>query len=445
MVNDNKIINLKWIGMLAALFGAVAVAWLTTLLGIKLLVIVIAAFLLLFLFIHPKATSVLGASLIVCVLCTPKISVGGISLRLDDAVAIYIGIFLLGLLFQKKLEKQPIFRQIVFYLIYCSILTGAYMFFDGLNMFYVFYFLKEIQYFLYFFFFLYICSKSEQQSDVMIRTLRLSAIVTCIWGLFQLATGKMAGFYGVGLIGESGSSQSGGAFFLITLFFLYLYEKNKQKFDGLLILVSMTLTLFTVSRTAVFALTVSVIVYFLIKLLTVRIKATSIVKGVYFIFFSSILSILVYKLLPSNRTDGIIGRFGNVSGGSETRVNKWELLMQHADLNVQLFGHGKGFAQVVTGGTTLSTDSQYIRLLLEVGFLGIILWSIVIGTIFYIAFKHFKSNKNEAIFLMLSTVGFLVMSITHEVFIVTIQASVYWILVGIMIGIIKRQPEEKAV
>jgi len=248
----------------------------------------------------------------------------------------------------------------------------------------------------------------------------------------------LTGYYGIGLISETASSQSGGVFFVVSMFFLYLIEKSERAIDKLkyaaFLFVSLTLTFATISRTAIMAAGVAVTLYALYILIRMR------VSRLILMMYLTVLMLPVAYLIIQGTIDRILERLNQVSQGAETRLQHWKYFLSHSDqLGLLIVGNGKGYVQNITGGFTLAADSQYVRLLVEVGVVGTILWLATVFSLLLLCWQARMEHPAESLFVGLVTIGFLTMGVTHEVFVVTMQASVYWAFMGLFMGYIMNE------
>lgn len=394
----------------------------------------LVSFGLLFVFIvkTEKMIKFFSISLLASLFLFPSVSVGGIGLRVDDFIVVLLSLFLVYLLLNNYNSiHTPINKLIFYYIIYVLLITITQILINNLSTIYLLFAIRELQYLIYFFSFVYIM-KYEWFRENFKRLFLCLSIITMVWVLYQLAFNANVGFYGTGLISESGSSQSGGVFFIISMFFLYLininYKLKERTLYFLLFIGSAGMLITTMSRTAIMAFGVVYFIYLIFTLFRLSTKRIIIT-----IYATALASPLVYFLVK-DEIEGILHRMNAISGGTNTRLLKWEYLLSYVSDLGFVFGEGRGFAQTMTGGLTLGTDSQYVRNVMELGYVGSVLFILLILSILVFAFRHLKTFYGESLFIILITCGFMVMSITHEVFLVTMQASFYWTLIGAFVG-----------
>ena len=388
----------------------------------------------LFLLITKTESSItfLAYLLLISLFFIPGFSLGGIGLRLDDVITIFLTLFILISIYKKSNDMySPINKTIFAYTSYVISITIIGVFLDNLPSFLIFYSIKEVQYFVYFFSFIFVM-KNKWNRDNFNKIFMCLSLLTMAWGGYQLLFDASVGFYGIGLISETSSSQSGGVFFLISIFFLYLinseYKFKKRVVYFILFLGSIGMLFATISRTAILAFAISYVIY--LGFTIFRMSTKRIIISVYTL---TLVAPVLYLILKGY-LERILFRISHIDTGANVREEKWSYLLSHGTNFDFLFGGGRGFAQTITGGTTLSVDSQYVRNILEVGYIGSALFITVIIAIVIFALRNIKKHYAESLFLILITCGFLVMSVTHEVFLVTIQASFFWTLIGAFVG-----------
>ncbi|MFC4389152.1 O-antigen ligase family protein [Gracilibacillus marinus] len=406
---------------------------------------IIAAFLVILMITKTENTMVfLVTLLLISLFLIPGFSVAGIGVRLDDAIVICLAMLVIVMFIKESQNIQtPINKWIIIYCIYVMSITLINIILNNLSLIYMFYFIKEVQYFIYFFAFVYVM-KNKWFRKKFKNILLFLILLSMGWGFYQLLFDASVGYYGIGLVSVTASSQTGGVYFLISIFSLYLINTEKtlrrRVFYFILFMSSSGLLFATISRTAILAFVLTYVVYLFFMLF--RMSVRRVLIWVYVTLMAAPLIYLVIKdYLPS-----ISERLGRMDEGANTRTAKWDYLLSFSSDIGAIFGEGRGFVQTITGGLTLSADSQYIRNILELGYIGSALFLFIILSLLIFAFKNMKSFYGESLFLILSTCGFLIMSITHEVFLVTIQASFYWVLVGIFVGkIIHRKKDEEEI
>lgn len=387
-----------------------------------------------------KSLSYLSLTLIPSLLLIPGFTFNNITLRVDDFLVIFLGLSIFLIWYNKKeLLPKPISTTLVAYLVYSSGITLIFLIQKIIDPIYLLFFLKEIQYFIYFAIFCYLSSKVDGFSEKVKTTFLIVSVITIFWGLLQIVSGNIRGYYGVGIISAPTASQSGIAFLLTTFVLLYISVTAKKKATRFIVSVmtclSAILTLATVTRTSIVVLGVLFVMYLFFSMLR---KKWNFIK-IYLSIWAIVIIIPLGYYLASDLFHSILERFSRFGEGAEIRMNIWDRYLVNIDLINLIFGSGKGFMQVMTGTFVLKADNQFVRLIVEVGYTGLILWLIFIFSIVMFGVKNLKSQYTDSIFLLMLTLCFLTVGLTQEAYMVTIQASLYWILTGFFVGKMLKQ------
>src|SRR5699024_2682640 len=133
-----------------------------------------------------------------------------------------------------------------------------------------------------------------------------------------------------------------------------------------------------------------IIVYLLISLFRKwNFKKSMII--IYFLF----LVIPISYLLVGDLLYSILERFSRFGSGAATRSGLWQDFLSYSDTLGKIFGNGKGYMQEVVGTLTLRAYSQFVRLIIEVGVIGLVLWIIMIASIIIYSLINLKHAYNE--------------------------------------------------
>jgi O-antigen ligase len=434
---NNKVILGMLVIPLVMLVGVISsILPLETLSGTVVFLIVIVLFMLLFKNTK-KTISLLSTVLILSLFLIPGFNYEGIGFRLDDLIVVLMSFILFIILFQqKKIKMSPIIKCLVAYLMYSFLISVVHILLGELRPIYMLFFIKEIQYFIYFLSFYYMAMNNDNFSIKVEKVFVFSSLATLGWGVYQLITGNIVGYYGIGIISISAPSQSGVVLMVISIFMLYMsiYNKRRSLFYTLAFFLASALTFATISRTGISILIALLGVYLLISMFR-KWNAIKVLIGGYLI----VLLVPLAYLLVGDLVKSILERFSRFNEGASGRIGFWQHFLSQSDTMGHIFGNGKGFMQVIVGTFTLKADSQYVRLILEVGIVGLILWVGLISSILIFSIKNMKNNYHDSLFLFLLTVGFILIGVTQEGYLVAIQGSLYWILTGLFIGKISRK------
>lgn len=268
-----------------------------------------------------------------------------------------------------------------------------------------------------------------------------------IYGFYQLLIGKIS-YYGIGTMFETAPSTSGSIYFVSSTVSFYLYKMiKKSRFRNYAIL-TYILTILTISKTNIIGLTLFYIIFFTLeishKVIVRNNKYTYIKKDKILIIMAFLILILtailfvIYKfdvnriINENNMITKIIDRFNRLGSSYSFRSNKagyyLEYFIKDSPL-ILLFGSGKGITEYAFKVKTLAVDNQYVRAIIELGIIGIIIWtSVVVSILKSLKRLNVKYVYHLGISLFIS---YLAMAIGYEVFVVTKTGIVFWFLMGI--------------
>lgn len=306
---------------------------------------------------------------------------------------------------------------------------------------YFFYYLKEVQFFILFSVIIYHYDGVENYFKIFM----LSLFSQVIFGIYQVISGNHYGYYGIGLLGETGPSQSGALYmfsyilFLSRIYYFINFKLHHKYFFKFMIYifmsaVSMVLILMTVSRiTIVVSVTLTLIVVFKI-LYHSRYR---IVTSWYVVLLLILLFFAIVSIMSTSSNDNVIyilKRIEQIPDGIVIRLNKWKRDFEMIFNNpLQLiFGRGSGIHNILSNSTTLGVDSNYFRIIYEQGIMGLLLFIAFIYKFYKYINTHCEMYYRISWSLML--VGMLLMSITHEVFYVVKISEVFWVYTAIVVG-----------
>lgn len=306
---------------------------------------------------------------------------------------------------------------------------------------YVFYYLKEVQYFVLFVLLIFHFDNVTYYYKFFV----VSLLVQMLWGLIQLLSGNHYGFYGIGLLGEKGPSQSGVLYFIsYSIFVSRLYclllnksvnsRQQKITLNFLLSVIAFILVNMTVSRTSIMATLFVTFILFL-SLLS-RLKYPRKIIGYMIILFFIIFIVLrnSTNLIDNKSINYVLMRLGNIPNGIMIRLRKWyDTFFIIFDSPIQvLIGRGTGIHNYIFGTKTLSVDSNYFRVLFEQGLVGLALFFIYIYYIY--DYINQKAAEPYKISWKIITIGMLMIGITHEVFYVVKSSEIFWLYTAMIIS-----------
>jgi len=387
--------------------------------------------------------------LIIAISLSPRFSFGfipttqrSIDIRVEDII-IFVGLiawFFCVLISGKyKFKLPPLFWPIFsmlafgFFSILVNILLGKI----SLEITF-FYFLKEIEFFLLYFIVFY-CIASFNSNKQLIKYWLFFSLINFFWLVYVFIYNiKWSIWYGPNAFMEpQGPFPSGGYFLLIFIFsfnlLIFYFSKieisiYKKVFMFILCIIPILGILSSGSMASTLGLFSSIFISIFLLYkdrlnLIVVFKILILVVAIFSILFSAIYILPVAKKIVS--FEKIKWEYMSGSSGSrgENFINNLIIVLEHPQkliIGIGIFGEA---------------HCQYMRVLLERGVIGLLLffwlmWSIL--KISYEGFNERNNNFNKGLFggLFTATIVMLIMAIPNDVFMVVKVAEVYWFFVA---------------
>ncbi|RUS98510.1 hypothetical protein DSM106972_081390 [Dulcicalothrix desertica PCC 7102] len=326
-------------------------------------------------------------------------------------------------------------------------------------------FLKNIQYLIYFCFvftFAYRISNLKNYQQV-ITSIFLCFIPNLFYGLFQVSTFNFSGYYGLGILNEISPTLAGSVFYfsiIICNLIALIEPKGSIKcFWAFLGIVNFIFVALAGSRGAFLAS----IAYYVILISHQIVNIRTLIKP----FGKTILSVIILFSLVCFTFLVIIPSFNTGYGGineilnqlpnrylelnptnieGEARLDNWTnvLSMYAGTVNsfplLALFGLGSGGTYEIFGVLMNAADSQFVYVIVTGGLIGFLLYLNALSKLY--AFKKHKIPNNflglKQTFISLFW-SFIVFSISQEVFNLSKTGGLFWIMSGLLLGVICKQ------
>ena len=383
---------------------------------------------------------------------SPSFSVGTladgkiIEIRIEDILIFVFGLLLIisFLASEKtKIERPPLFFPILAWLSigFLSVLTNWA--FSNLSIDRgFFYFLKEFQFFV-FYFYVFWGIKKIDTAKLLVKIWLLFALVNVLFVLYQMATGLRRGEYGTAAIGEWGVFPTGAFFLLLFIFlfnvflyyFLHLNISIIKKIGLGLLTFSPVLGVFgSASKTNFLALVLALfLTFFFFFLRKINFK-TILVFILAIVFMVSMFSFALKNVHDTIRVKEIIPVFSleplwenYKSSRLETAIKPVFKASLESSAHLPFLGLGKS-----VGGA----HNQYLCNFIEVGIVGSLIFFILIFAIIKKSWQGFSKSRDGfavglSAGLLVATLALLFISFATEPFIVVKPASVYWFFVAI--------------
>lgn len=371
---------------------------------------------------------------------------GGVTIRLDDFLLLVIGLsWFAKTAVHKELGlflKTPLNKPIFFYLIICLISTGLGIIGGRVNakvgFFYV---LKYFEYFIVYFMVVNHIETKEQVNRFLI-CLFITCFLVAIYGILQIPLG---GRVTAPFEGEAGEPNTFGGYLLfVGALAVSLFPKAEDTrakfFIGILIFTIIPPLLFTYSRSTYFAM-IPVGLY-----LSLRSARPAILIGIFlailvaspFLLPKSVIDRLKYTVSQAERAGQIqVGQI-RLDTSLSSRLSSW----QKASIGIiqqPVLGHGvTGFGFV---------DAQYFRVLVEVGFVGLLIFLYLLFSIFKMAIQTSRQlitpyYKGLVTGFMAGYIGILFHAIGANTFIIVRIMEPFWLMAAIVFVLPKIETQE---
>jgi O-antigen ligase len=308
----------------------------------------------------------------------------------------------------------------------------------------IFYFLKYIEYFIIFFM-VFNNVKSERQIKIFLFFLLLTCFVVAAYGWKMHFGGQPGLRISAPFEGTEGEPNTLGGYLLLmmaVIIGLFLYTRPGKLHFSLLGLLGFITPpfLFTLSRSAWLGFFPA---YLTLLVLTKRKKMVLLSCLILLIFFSNIIFPKEVKerveiTFQPGKSYNVLGKQINFDYSSSARIDVWKDSLKRWSER-PIFGYG------ITGGG-LIVDSQYARLLVEVGLAGMLAFIWLMATIYRIAWESFKNNVDNRLFqgltlgFMAGLSGLLTQGLTTGTFVIVRIMEPFWFLTALVAAIPKLNP-----
>ena len=319
----------------------------------------------------------------------------------------------------------------------------------------IFYTAKEIEYFLFFAVGL-LCVRNVGDLKAGIAGLAAGALVQGAYAVFQLATGQYTGTYAVGLLGEPSPHITAMCGCLSLCLGLVLFDPAKPRLAALSIacaVLGAAGIVGSISRTAVFSAGGAALVLLFLELPQRRGILPRWAPVALFVV-TGLAVVVAYTVLisgePGDRTASLVARridplFGTSFADEGVQAYHQSRVVPVLEDYFKLFwaspilGNGKS----ITGHSEerfADAHNYYLRLAVEVGVVGLFLFMGMIFVVVRTSFRLYRHGHPRLVRIMgllclLFTVVVLVASLASDVFISPRIAELYWVLVGMTMGL----------
>lgn len=379
-----------------------------------------------------------------------------VEIRIEDILMLVFGTAWLLSLFLKgesKIKMIPLLAPIFAWIGFSLFGTLINILLGNLNPLRVFFFfVKELQFFfIYFYVFCHLNTLKEDMT--VVKAAVFFIIPNMLWIALQTFTPiRFYGYYyGAVLYSDPGNPAGSGMVFLmlfIFLFHLFLYYhlkvKNKKKIHLLLLFILYTspiLGVFTSgTHTALLGLMFTLLLTTILYVLKTQ-RFSSLLKMTLIFVLASISFFMLLRTGEEGPTQRQAKIFSKVA--YELSPNKPESRIKIWRSQLSELGKFPLYPFIGLGKSSVGeAHNHYIRIAVESGLIGLILFLLLIGVILKISLNTFLRAKEP--FLVAISAGLFVItcmilfaSITAETITYTVKTSeTYWFLTGLAMAVI---------
>lgn len=295
-----------------------------------------------------------------------------------------------------------------------------------------FYFGKEVEFFLLYFI-AYNCIKDQSTNIFLKKLWMFFGFLNIAWITYVLIA-KPAGFYYYGadaFMEPQGPFPSGGFFLILfillfNLFIFYGYGLKISPAKKLLFLILSIIPAIGVIASGSRASTIGMTISVLISLFILFSKGINFARAVKIGFFAGaifcLFIALLYSLPVAKRAIDLQKMTSEYTSSAEdSRISIFK-----SDLNTLTDSPEK---MIIGVGVFGEAHSQYMRILLERGFFGLIIFGWLMASLLKICWKNFNKQGLPLAFsvgLFSATLVMLLMSVPNDPFMVVKIGEIYW-------------------
>lgn len=394
--------------------------------------------------------------LIFSMLLSPEIQVAEVPQR---AVAIRVDDILLFVVFFTWLAKIAIFKEVslfkrtplnrpILFYILCCIFATAFRGMREPNALQgtFFYLLKYVEYFILYFMFVN-AIETERRAKLFLTCALVTCLVVCVYVFYQVAHPTGAGVRASapfeGKISEPASLGGYLLFMLGVTLGLWTYAATLREkfFYAFLVLMILPAFVFSTARGAFLG---APAVYFMILLLT---KKRRLILTFFLLLVLFLIPLLVPPQIAAFARQAFIGKLYQVGpvqiqlGASNiARLENWRDLLK-VIYQRPFMGHGVAGAGLI--------DNQYLRVLAEVGLIGMAIYLWLLWRIFQMGIQTFYtvegSLKGLALGFLGGFVGLLVQGLSANSFIIIRIMEPFWFIAAIITILPQLEKESKTI
>lgn len=292
---------------------------------------------------------------------------------------------------------------------------------------------KEIEYFYIAFLI------TELRSKWVFATVDALALVIISNGLRALYQGEIS-YYGIGTFGNYSAPSLAGALYLFSTVWLHIRSKlvpgtGLRWIARVVVVAGAICVVATISRSSIGALLVYGTVYMVLARVTfLPLFVAGLGLSPKMIQAIALLAGTGYGTIAWR----VVARADRIGSAALDRSGKWEYYMSLFEPMDFVFGRGKGYPNALDGTYGLGVDSQYIRTVMENGFVGMA----ILAAIFWIMLSEIRRQGGEWQHAWALVMAMFVMSIPLEALQVSKSGGFFWLTMFYMLRCQRKLPAQ---
>ena len=276
----------------------------------------------------------------------------------------------------------------------------------------------------------------------VLSTVDVLALIIIGNGIRAIATGDID-YYGIGTLGNYLAPSIAGALYLFSTIWLHVRSKLLPlRSLRLAAMVVVTLgaicTVATVSRSSIAALIVYVGTYLLlgnVLVLPVFLVGLGVTPT---IIQALALSVGAGYALIATR---VMGRAAAIGAAAGYRTEKWQYYLNGFQPADWVFGRGKGYPNALDSTFGLGVDSQYVRLIVEEGVVGLA----IVAVILLYMLNLIRKQRGEYAHAWAVVMAMMVMSVPLEAMQISKSGGFFWLIMFYLLMCQRRPQKARAV
>ncbi len=406
---------------------------------------------------HLKLSSlrVLSVGLLIfAISISPRINFGtlgsgrSIDLRYEDILIVVIMIlwFFHHMLTRRGIYLSPIFKPIFIYLSIAIISSCIGIIVWGIDPAMTFFFIsKEIQYIVIFIIVANFIVKYSELSKI-INVLLICSLIAGAYGLYQFVSGVFIGdahgYYGIASIGELSSFATGGYFAIMMIISAAIFFYSNTRFIKYTSTVASILSCFALILSGSRANVVGAAFATLILLLIIMTESRKIISYKFRILVLAVIILSIGSTYLFVEKTTTIARVTDINHMRESFIYRaveiypkvWNEFKKSP-----IIGQGKTACSLVIGGTG-EAHNHYLRILAEMGVIGLLSFLFMLLAIMKMSIKVYKNRKSDlgraiGLSCLLCTISLMVAAIVQDAFIPVKVDEMFWLLVGLTVAV----------